>query len=251
MRWMSSRMPSTSRATSFLYCSSFGFGGALGVVVAVCCAGAAMSDAVTAAIAATIQKRDRCMGPPELELVAKLPPNLSTTEDTEDRRLKPEETVHRLCVPSVLRGGELEFCNALLERDSRTDSHDPRRNYVQRTQERRAAVEAGVLLGVRVEQIEQIQEPRYLQVARQREHFFRAQIEQCDVVLASCADRLGEHGDRRAVVQARRRDEHAADRLSRLIAQNRRHADAGRRFVRGVQLPRPRRELGAAAGGVD
>src|SRR3989442_9234900 len=93
MRWMSSRMPSTSRATSFLYCSSFGFGGALGVVVAVCCAGAAMSDAVTAAIAATIQKRDRCMGPPELELVAKLPPNLSTTEDTEDRRLKPEETV--------------------------------------------------------------------------------------------------------------------------------------------------------------
>ena len=32
---------------------------------------------------------------------------LSTTEDTEDRRLKPEENVHGLRVPRVLRGGEL------------------------------------------------------------------------------------------------------------------------------------------------
>src|SRR2546425_13196712 len=40
--------------------------------------------------------------------------SLSTTEDTEDGRFKPEEKVNCLCVPRVLRGGELEFCNALL-----------------------------------------------------------------------------------------------------------------------------------------
>src|SRR5712691_5942949 len=77
MRWMSSRMPSTSRATSFLYCSSFGFGGAAGAVVVAwpdpvegCCPGAAVSETVTAAIAARIQKRDRCMNPPGASVVS-------------------------------------------------------------------------------------------------------------------------------------------------------------------------------------
>src|SRR6185295_844965 len=146
MRWMSSRMPSTSSATSRLYWSSFGFAGAAAADVAGCCPGAAVSDTVTAAIATTIQTRDRCMNPP-----------------------------------------------GMLERDSRTDSHDSRRNNAQRPQERRPRVVAGVLLGVRVEQVEQIQEPRDLQIPRQREHFFRAQIEQRDVVLAPRAERFGEH----------------------------------------------------------
>src|SRR6185295_13248562 len=165
MRWMSSRMPSTSSATSRLYWSSFGFGGAAAADVAGCCPGVAVSETVTAATAATIQKRDRCMNPP-----------------------------------------------GILERDSRTDSHDSRRNNAQRPQERRARVVAGVLLGVRVEQVEQIQEPRHLQTARQREHFLGAQIEQRDVVLTPRAERLGEDRHRGAVVQARRRDEDAADR---------------------------------------
>src|SRR5262245_14190529 len=112
MRWMSSRMPSTSSATSFLYCSSFGFAGA-DAAGAGCCAGAAVSDTVTATTAPTTQKRVRYINE-----------------------------------------------SSRLERDSRTDPHDARRNNAQWPQERASRVVAGVLLGVGVEQIEQIQEPR-------------------------------------------------------------------------------------------
>src|SRR6267378_7986605 len=132
MRWMSSRMPSTSRATSFLYCSSFGFAAACGTVVDVVDGGAwaAVSETVTAAIAATIQTRDRRMGPPGVKAGCEI----------------TAQPLHH-------SGGEFEFCSGLLERDSRTDSHDARGNYVQRPQERGAGVEARVLLRVRVEEI--------------------------------------------------------------------------------------------------
>src|SRR5262245_51843888 len=121
---MSSRMPSTSRATSFLYCSSFGFAGAAAAAGAGgCCAGAAVSDTVTATTAPATQKRVRYINE-----------------------------------------------SSRLERDSRTDPHDARRNNAQRPQERGPRVVAGILLGVGVEQVEQIQESRDPQVPRQREH---------------------------------------------------------------------------------
>src|SRR5882672_1055974 len=128
MRWMSSRMPSTSSATSFLYCSSFGFAAVCGAVEVVDCGACdAVSETVTAAIAATIQTRDRRMKPPGM---------------------------------CALRAAAADL-DAHLKRDSRTDSHDSRRNNAQRPQERRAGVVAGVLFGVGVEQVEQIQEARH------------------------------------------------------------------------------------------
>ena len=64
MRWMSSRMPSTSSATSRLYWSIFGLADAAAEITG-CYPGAAVSDTVTAATAATIQIRERFMKTPK------------------------------------------------------------------------------------------------------------------------------------------------------------------------------------------
>src|SRR5205807_2566441 len=74
MRWMSSRIPSTSSDTSALYLSNVGFGAAFAAGVLDGCSddgcglwGAAVNVAVTVTTAATIQNREECIRFPPLE----------------------------------------------------------------------------------------------------------------------------------------------------------------------------------------
>src|SRR6266542_7102553 len=126
-----------------------------------------------------------------------------------------------------------------LEGNPRADPHDPRRDDVQWAQERRTRAPAQVLLRIRVEQIEGVEDAGQLDALGERKHLLRADVEDSDVVLPPRAERFGQHTHGRIVELAGLRDERAAVRLSGLVAQDRRHPNCQRRLVGAVEFGGP------------